>query len=130
MITADQLVLHAVGDYVLQSDWMAINKTKRHLPAFVHALVYSAPFLLLRPSLVAWLTVFGTHGTHFLIDRYGLARYVVWAKNFLGRDNPSWSKCSQTGYPSERPLWLTVWLMIAADNTMHVIINGLSLYYL
>lgn len=26
--TADQLVAHAVGDYIIQSDWMAENKRK------------------------------------------------------------------------------------------------------
>ena len=28
MFTADQLVAHAVGDYILQSHWMATEKTK------------------------------------------------------------------------------------------------------
>ena len=47
MFTADQLVAHAVGDYILQSDWMANEKTKRSLAAAVHALTYALPFLLL-----------------------------------------------------------------------------------
>lgn len=126
MITADQLVVHAVGDYILQSDWMAINKTKNLLPAVVHALVYSLPFCLFRPSLVAWMMIFGTHA---LIDRYRIARYVVWAKNWLGPNRP-WGECSATGYPKDRPDWLTVWLLIAADNIIHVVINGLALRYL
>lgn len=80
MSTADQIVVHAIGDYILQSDWMASEKTKRWLPAFCHALIYSLGFLLFRPSLRAWLVIFGTH---YFIDRYRLARYVVWAKNFM-----------------------------------------------
>src|SRR5439155_26517756 len=99
MITADQLLLHLIGDYVTQSDWMATQKTLRHLAAFIHALVYSLPFLLFRPSLIAWLVIFVTHE---LIDRYRLARYVVWAKNWLGPNRP-WSECSATGYPADRP---------------------------
>lgn len=126
MITADQLLLHAIGDYILQSDWMAIEKTKRHAAAFVHALAYSLPFLILRPSLIAWLIIFGTHE---LIDRYRLARYIVWAKNWLGPNKP-WAECSTTGYPADRPAWLTVWLLIIADNVLHVAINGAALKWL
>lgn len=156
MITADQIVVHAIGDYLLQSDWMADQKTKRHVAAFAHALAYSLPFLLFRPSIAAWLVIFGTH---FLIDRYRLARYVVFAKNYLaprveveveytlatvpagGKElydetnhirrwwHP-WNECSGTGYHKERPVWLAVWLMIFADNIIHVAINGMALRYL
>lgn len=126
MITADQLVAHAIGDYILQSDWMATEKTKQNLAAAVHALTYSIPFLFLSPSLLALSVIIGTH---FLIDRYRLARYVVWAKNWLGPNKP-WSECVATGYPSDRPAWLTVWLLIIADNVLHVMINGLALSYL
>lgn len=126
MITADQLVLHAIGDYLLQSDWMANNKTKHSGAAFAHALVYSLPFLLLTTMAVPWLVILGTH---FLIDRFRLARYVVWAKNWLGPNRP-WSECVATGYPADRPAWLAVWLLIIADNVLHVIINGLALRYL
>lgn len=130
MITADQLFLHAVGDYVTQSDWMASNKTKQDLPALCHALVYSLPFLALKPSLLAWIVIFATH---FLIDRYRLARYVVWAKNFLAPvgSNPPWIECKDSfGYPPKAPAWLACWLMIAADNILHVGINALSIRYL
>jgi hypothetical protein len=41
-----------------------------------------------------------------------------------------WSECSITGYPKEAPPWMAVWLMIAADNTIHLAINELSLTYL
>ncbi len=30
----------------------------------------------------------------------------------------------------ERPDWLTVWLLIAGDNLIHIIVNGLALRYL
>jgi hypothetical protein len=127
MITADQLLCHAAGDYVLQSDWMANEKTKRSAAALAHVLTYSLPFLLLRPSPIALAVIVGTH---FVFDRWRLARFVVWAKNFLGPGNPPWSECSATGYPSARPAWLSVWLLIIADNVMHVAINGAALRWL
>lgn len=130
MITADQILIHAIGDYILQSDWMANEKTKHWLPAACHALVYSIGFLFLKPSIAAWLAILGTH---YLIDRYRLARYVVWAKNFLAPRgcNPPWSECVYSfGYPPERPVWMAMWLLVIADNILHVVINGLALKYL
>lgn len=145
-----QLLIHLWGDYILQSDWMAQNKTKAWFPATVHALVYSAAFVLLRPSLKAWAVIFGTH---LLIDRFRLARYVVWVKNWMGpfyepvgirrapayetqfhwvRKNPtpSFEECKATGYPPNNPVWMSVWLMIIADNILHLTINFLSLKFL
>ena len=115
----EQLILHLIGDYVTQSDWMANRKTSSSWAALCHVTVYSLPFFLLcnwKALLVIWVT-------HFFIDRFRLARYVVFAKNFLGTPWPTWEDCKATGYPSTRPAWLTVWLMIAADNTMHLAIN-------
>jgi len=126
MITADQLVAHAVGDYILQSDWMATEKTKQNAAAAAHAFTYTLPFLFLTRSPAALAVIMGTH---FVIDRYRLARYVVWAKNWLGPNKP-WAECSATGYPADRPAWLTVWLLIIADNVLHVLINGIALRYL
>lgn len=114
----EQLILHLIGDYVTQSGWMANNKTKRTWPALVHATVYALPFLLIgsfRAVLVIW-------STHFLIDRFRLARFVCFAKEFAG-GSPKWADCSATGYPSEVPPFLAVWLMIACDNTLHLAIN-------
>lgn len=139
MITADQIVAHCIGDYLLQSDWMANKKRTENLAAAWHALVYTLPFLWFRPTPGALFVVFGTH---YLIDRYGLARYVVWAKNFLAprwlsvpldrpgtmERNPPWSVCRGTGYPPDRPPFLAV--LIIADNILHVVINGLALRFL
>jgi hypothetical protein len=127
MITADQLLCHALGDYVLQSDWMANTKTKKSVACLVHVVTYALPFLLLRPSLLALAVIVGTH---FVIDRWRLARYVCWAKNFLGPGNRPWKECAATGYPPDRPPWMSVWLLIIADNVMHVALNGAALRWL
>lgn len=127
MITADQLLCHAIGDYILQSDWMAQEKTKSYVAASVHAITYSIPFLFLpRVPFGAWLVIVITH---IVIDRHRLARYVVWVKNEIGPNRP-WAECSATGYPADRPAWMAVWLMIIADNILHVLINGAALRWL
>ncbi len=127
MITADQLVAHAIGDYVLQSDWMANEKTKRSVAALAHVLTYTLPFLILTRSPAALAIILGSH---FVIDRWRLARYVCWAKNWLSPvGTRPWPECAVTGYPPDRPAWLAVWLLIIADNVMHVVINGLAIQH-
>lgn len=177
------LVLHMFGDYILQSDWMATDKTKQSWPALAHALTYTLPFLLLFGF--QWQPLLLIGGTHFIIDRWRLARYVCWAKNqVLGpretadctaeyvfhngrvfnrgevtigqivtsdgkhyrvlapvaedeslRTQPltlwrrPWAECQGTGYPPDKPAWLAVWLLIVADNTLHLVFNGLAWHW-
>lgn len=120
IFTADQFVAHAIGDYILQSHWMATQKTKNSVAAGVHAVTYTLPFLLITQSWQALLLIMGTH---FLIDRFRLARFVVWFKN------GPWHPLTATGYQDDVPPWLSVWLLIAADNIIHVVINGLAIWY-
>lgn len=136
MFTADQLVAHAVGDYILQSHWMATEKTKQSFAATIHAVTYTLPFVLITQSPAA-LTVIA--GTHFLIDRFRLARFVVWLKNgpidfteygSIADDVTGWKPITATGYPDDVPPWMSVWLLIAADNILHVICNALAIAYL
>lgn len=125
-MVVDQLIAHAVGDYVIQSDWMATEKTRRSSAAAIHAVTYLVPFLFLTRSPAA-LAVMGT--THFVIDRWRLARYVVWISNFAAPPgtNPPWPECTATGFPPDRPPFLTVWILIIVDNLMHIGINAAAL---
>jgi hypothetical protein len=120
-MTADQLVAHAIGDYVFQSHWMATEKTSRWLPAVLHGLTYGLPFVFMASPLALAVIV----GTHIVIDRFRLARYVVWAKNHLAPVSPG--PLTATGYPDTAPPWLAVWLLIAADNVLHVLINAAAI---
>jgi hypothetical protein len=120
---------HLTGDYLLQSDWMALEKTKRWWPAIAHGVTYTLPYALVTQSVVALLVI---ASTHVVIDRYRLARYVCWAKNLLApkRYRYPWRECAATGYHESRPAWMAVWLMIAADNTMHLAINAAAVMWL
>lgn len=53
------LVLHFIGDFLLQSNWMATYKSKEALPLLVHVSIYSLCFLWLGYGF--WLAVFLTH---------------------------------------------------------------------
>ncbi len=146
-------VAHMVGDYVFQSDWMAAEKTRRWPPAISHGLVYAIPFLPIlwlsaAPSYALVLAMATIAFTHIPIDHWRLARYVCWAKNQLApaRWRHRWDEhVSGTGYhvnvaadpyqlepecyAQQKPPWMSVWLMIAADNTIHVTINTAALWW-
>lgn len=186
------LLCHGWGDYLLQSDWMAQQKTKSSWPALAHAFSYTMCFIPLLLLGATWKALLIIGGTHFVIDRFRLARYVCWLKNFLApratlKDpelgpmkafktaglyevgelvefptpeyanskmfrvswvNPAiqgqelvsfdpvvrwhhpWKECVGTGYHKERDAWMSVWLLIIADNVLHVTINALALYLL
>jgi hypothetical protein len=127
MITADQLLAHAVGDYVLQSDWMANNKAKLSLAALAHAVTYTLPFLFLTTNPKTLLVICATH---FLIDRFRLARYVTWLRNYPWPGSKPWAECRATGFTPGLPPYLSAWLLIIVDNIIHVLINGAAISYI
>jgi hypothetical protein len=122
------VLAHMIGDYIIQTDWMAQEKTSRWLPAVVHAVSYGLPFLVITTDPIALAIIVGTHA---VIDRYRLARHVCWAKNQLAPKayRHPWEECKATGYHEGRPPWLAVWLMIIADNTIHIAINSAAIWY-
>ncbi len=149
-----EFILHLWGDYIFQSNWAANNKTTNSFACLVHVILYSIGFYFLSPSWTAFAVIFGTH---FLIDRFRLAKYLVYAKQFLAppsattdfqyhsffdggykqfvkrrcvADGYKWKNCQATGYPAEIPTWMSVWLLIIADNTLHLTINYLALRFL
>jgi len=118
-----RLLAHGFGDYGIQTDWMASEKTKHSLPAAAHALTYTACFL---PLTRDWRRLAVIGGTHFIIDRWRLARHLAWAKNQLAPKayRPGHTA---TGYSDDKPDWLSFWLMILLDNSAHLLINELAL---
>ena len=126
MLPLGIILAHLVGDYLLQSHWMATEKVHRWWPAVAHGLTYTLPYLVVTRSPLALLVI---AGTHVVIDRYRLAKHVVWLKNQLG---PSSHRPGHTptGYPDETPAWLAVWLLIVADNTLHLLINTAAVVWL
>lgn len=114
------LLAHLCGDYLLQTHWMATQKVTRWWPAIVHGSVYTLPYLLITTSWVALLVIAGTHA---VIDRYRLAKHLVWAKDKIApRGHRGTAHVGTTGN-DDAPVWLSTWLMIVADNTTHVLIG-------
>lgn len=63
------LIGHLIGDYLLQNDWMALNKKKFYIPAILHCLVYSLTIVVCSNmfSIYFFLTIFISH---FVLDKY------------------------------------------------------------
>lgn len=119
---------HFIGDYLLQTNWMAGEKTKRWSPAILHGITYTLPFLLLTQSPLSLLIIAGTHA---VIDRYRLARLLVWLKNqCTPREyRPTKADAFTTGDRASSPAWLATWVMIWADNGVHMALNALALIF-
>lgn len=150
-----QLLCHILGDYVLQSDWMALNKNKRTFPCLVHVTLYTLPFLMLTQSFWALAFIFATH---FIIDRFPhFIKRLIWLKNHANPHfaYPPFAKCADTGYYDDlnhKSAWIcndwlsnggkepykieprkgfvTIWLYIITDNALHLLCNWIALSFI
>jgi membrane-associated phospholipid phosphatase len=123
------LLAHLVGDYLLQPHWLAEEKKRSWGPAILHGLLYTVPYLAVTRSPAALLVIAGTHA---VIDRYRLARFVIYAKNLLAprQRRVSWAHCDhETGFPSGTPAGLACALLIIVDNTLHLILNTVAVMW-
>jgi hypothetical protein len=103
------ILAHLWGDYILQNDWMAKNKTSSDWACAVHCAFYTGAYALFIETsgnhwpLWAYAAVFFTH---YLIDRYRLAfkwmNWHDWQKDFAKNMAP--------------------WSIIIVDNTFHLAI--------
>lgn len=65
------LTAHLVGDFILQTDWMASQKLERPSVRFAHVLVYHLPFIglvLFFSPLDTLLFILASVVAHFVID--------------------------------------------------------------
>lgn len=112
---------HITGDYLVQNDWMALNKKKwtltGELACNVHCMTYSLLFL----PFTTWQGFVMIYLAHYVIDRF---EAVDW---FIAIKNGTWST-DNFGFSPARPTFVTLWLYIIADNTFHLLFNSLILW--
>lgn len=149
----EQLLCHAVGDYLLQADWFALNKKKwgimGDLACLGHVWLYTTPFWLLTTSPTALFVIFFSH---FLIDRTNVAAWLTWARNWMNPpwinacdcgdneecarcgkmiSNRSWKECKDNfGFDPSRPFAVVFPISVVIDNTLHLVINYCTLRWL
>lgn len=118
-----QLILHLIGDYLVQNDWMALNKKlkswKGELACQIHCITYSLPFLF----IASYQAVLVIYITHYIIDRTNIIGWFLALRNGVFH-------VKNFGFGEERPFVLTIWLYIITDNIFHIICNYLAILFL
>lgn len=75
LLGLDLIAAHMVGDYILQWDWIAINKRKHLAVLIAHCILYAAPFALVSlfhtdsPQKRTFFFV-AIIFTHFFVDKF------------------------------------------------------------
>lgn len=97
---------HLIGDYLIQTDWMASKKKENSWVCLVHVLTYLVPFLL--TPLNWWqLSLIGVQ--HFIQDRTTLVEnFMIYTgkRQFTKAPNAPWS-------------------LILLDNILHILFIAL-----
>lgn len=119
-----QLFCHLIGDYFLQTDYIATNKKKYWQISLLHAFSYASCFVVLNISVWAFVVIFLTH---WFIDGTNIVAMLNQYRNqdFIGCD----SYGNKDGF-GDRPDHIRHWLLIIQDNTLHLIINYFAIMYL
>lgn len=93
---------HLIGDYLIQTDWMASGKKQSSWICLVHVLTYLIPFLF---TGLAWWQIALIGLQHFVQDRTNL---VVWLMQVKGS--------AVFAQPPFAP-----WSVILTDNILHIL---------
>jgi len=93
---------HLIGDFIIQTDWMAFNKKKNSLACAIHVVVYMIPFLLCG---LQWWQLLLIAVQHFAQDR---TRFVTWFMKTKG----SWKFATGNAAP---------WSIILTDSILHLV---------
>lgn len=100
------IIGHLAGDYLLQNDWMALNKKKGNLPCFVHCTLWTFSVCLFSgwhsiPISVALFI------SHWLQDR---TQIIGWWMRLKWKDQSKFA---------ESPT--APWSLIVVDNVWHIV---------
>jgi hypothetical protein len=111
---------HLWGDYMLQTEYMAMEKTNDCVICWIHCLIYTTVVILFT-QIFHPLFLLAVFISHFLIDWFSLGE--KWLKLIKGRDFTKTNKGSI--YVSFSTLVYAV-----VDNTMHLTIMAIALILL
>jgi|SRR6056297_2062588 len=97
---------HLIGDYILQNDWMGMNKKQKTLPCLVHVFLYCLPFLF--TPLAYWkIILIGIE--HFIQDRTNIVVKFMQLKGSKEFTKPP----------------MAPWSVIITDNILHILFIAL-----
>ena len=118
---------HLVGDYLLQNNWMALNKAKYDLKGWVacfgHCFVYTLTMAVFTNDWSAgWIVL--VFLSHFLIDKFGFVEWYLHTikgrsiKDCLRLASDQYSTCSI----DVLQISITAFVYIVCDNTFHLLV--------
>lgn len=122
------LLGHLVGDYVLQNNWMAVNKKKQWIPCLMHCLLWTVSIMIaILPELLVttWLMVFGLlYASHLILDKTGLVEW--WCKVTKSRTFAAAKTYADSVEPPFFAKLITVSytaiVQTVIDNTFHLLL--------
>jgi hypothetical protein len=98
------LIGHFVGDFLLQSDWMAFNKKEKtlkgELACQIHVIIWTLSILLFT-GWCDWAHIILVYLPHYLLDR---TKFVYWYVDLMNLQKPA------------------PWLYIVNDGVLHLLI--------
>lgn len=104
------LIGHLIGDFLLQSSWMAKNKATKWLPLLAHVTIYTAVvgvFGMMSGGLsfaaIALIVL-----SHIILDRRTFVAF--WVRNIQTAKGPE-----------------QAWLSVMADQIFHIIILAIAI---
>lgn len=99
------LLAHFIGDFIIQTDWMARNKKTNHVACWVHSITYIIPFLpLMALGFTSWWQLALVASQHSLQDG---TDFVLW---FM----------KKTGSEGFTKAPMAPWSVIIVDNILHI----------
>lgn len=109
----DALVVgHLIGDYLLQSNWMAVNKAEKWDALAFHSLIYTLAVAFVARIFSEGISFWGfllIFVLHVFLDRRTFVRW--WVKTIMKADGDG-----------------AGWLTIMADQAFHVVVLAVALY--
>lgn len=106
------LIAHLIGDYLLQTEWMAKYKAERWAPLLAHCTVYTLVIGLVSylfiPAGLSWWAIGLVFVSHVFLDRRGFVAF--WYRRVM-RVTDDRNK----------------WLMIVVDQSFHLIVLAVAL---
>lgn len=115
------LLGHLIGDYLLQSTWMALNKSGRSLRGILictmHVSLYTLAVcgMMQSASPLVWLAVFVPH---LIVDHWSLGE--LWSRMIRGRTMDK-TMATPRGVGREFAFAFYAPVYIAVDNTIHLL---------
>lgn len=121
------LAAHFVGDFLLQSDWMATNKSKSTLALGIHCLVYSLCFLPWGLEFAFWTLIL-----HVNVDAItSRITSKLWFLEMMPiKSSPYCAICDGWSYVCNvRPTRHWFFVVIGFDQLVHAVCLALTLRF-